>query len=84
MTIGFDILFYISEILRMSMSLSVTIKGSRSTFKSDSIAMIPVRNSSSDTNNVMEVEKSSPRRINSLTIEQSQGLLGVLTRKNTM
>ena len=69
----------------MSMSLSVSIKGSRSTFKSDSIAMIPgVRNSSSDTNNVMEVEKSSPRRINSLTIEQSQGLLGVLTRKNTM
>ena len=68
----------------MSMSLSVSIKGSRSTFKSDAIAMIPVRNSSSDTNNVMEVEKSSPRRINSLTIEQSQGLLGVFTRKNTM
>ena len=66
------------------MSLSSSLKGTRSTLKSDSIAMIPVRNSSSDTNNVMEVEKNSPRRINSLTIEQSQGLLGVLTRKNTM
>ena len=67
------------------MSLSSSMKDTRSTLKSDSIAMIPVRNSSSETNNVMDIEKDSPRRINSLTIEQSHGLLGVvLTRKNTM
>ena len=67
------------------MSLSVSLKGTRSTLKSDSIAMIPARNSSSDTNNVMGVERDAPRRINSLTIEQSDGFLGVvLTRKNTM
>ena len=67
------------------MSLSSSMKGTRSTLKSDSIAMIPVRNSSSDTNNVMDIERDAPRRINSLTIEQSDGFLGVvLTRKNTM
>ena len=67
------------------MSLSLSMKCTRSTLKSDSIAMMPVRNSSSDTNNIMGVEKDSPKRMNSLTIEQSQGLLGiVLTRKNTM
>lgn len=67
------------------MCLSLSLKGTRSTRKSDSIAMIPVRNSSSYTNNLMNVEKNSPRRMNSLTIEHSQGLLGpVMTRKNTM
>ena len=67
----------------MSMCLSLSLKGTRSTRKSDSIAMIPVSNSSSD--NLMNVEKNSPRRMNSLTIEHSQGLLGpVMTRKNTM
>ena len=67
------------------MSLTLSLKCTRSTVKTDSIAMIPVRNSSSDTNNLMNVEKSSPRRMNSLTIEHSQGLLGpVLIRKNTM
>ena len=66
------------------MSLSLSMKCTRSTLKAESIAMIPVINSSSGTNNVMGVEKNSPRRINSLTIEQSQGLLGVFTRKNTM
>ena len=76
-------LCYISEILRMSMCLSLSLKGTRSTRKSDSIAMIPVRNSSSD--NLMNVEKNSPRRMHSLTIERSQGLLGpVMTRKKTM